>query len=56
MKKAKEKEIIKIAEEHWKFIEGLWDSMPDDACFGVTTTEYLYKTAFLHGWKHGKAE
>jgi len=49
-----EKEIKKMADEHWKWIEGLWESMPDDTGFGLSATEYLYKTAFMHGWKHAK--
>jgi hypothetical protein len=47
-----EKTIKMIAEEHWKWLEGLWNSFPDEAMFGLSTTEYLYKTAFVHGWKH----
>lgn len=43
-----------IATEHWEWIEGLFESLPDDAVFGISTTEYLYKTAFIHGFKHGK--
>ena len=45
-------EIMKIAENHWVWIEGLFESMPDDTVFGISATEYLYKTAFVHGWKH----
>lgn len=48
----KKEEIEKLAQEHWDWIEGLWESMPDDMVFGVSTTEYLYKTAFVHGFKH----
>ena len=47
-------EIIEnLAQQHWDWIEGLWESMPDNAVFGVSTTEYLYKSAFIHGYKHG---
>ena len=42
-----------LADEHWEWLEGLWESLPDGATFGITTTEYLYKTAFVHGYKHG---
>ena len=45
--------IEKVAQEHWKWIEGLWESLPDGGTFGLTTTKYLYKTAFMHGFKHG---
>ena len=45
-------DATKIAEKHWKWIEGLWESLPGDSTFGISTTEYLYKTAFVHGYKH----
>lgn len=51
-----EKEVKKIADEHWKWIEGLWESMPDDTVFGLSATEYLYKTAFVHGFKHASQQ
>lgn len=44
----------RLAEDHWEWIEGLWESLPAGAVFGgLVTTEYLYKTAFIHGYKHG---
>lgn len=46
------KEIKKIAEAHWVFIEKLFFSLPDDANYGMSTVEFLYKEAFIHGWKH----
>jgi len=49
-------EIMKIAEKHWAWVEGLWQSMPDDTVFGLEATEYLYKTAFVHGWKHASQQ
>jgi hypothetical protein len=51
-----EEQIIKMAHEHWNWIEGLWDSLPEEAVFGLATTEYLYKTAFIHGYKHALQE
>ena len=44
-----------LAEEHWKWIEELWAAMPEGTVFGLEATEYLYKTAFVHGWKHAEA-
>jgi len=46
--------IKRMAENHWSFIEGLLFSLPDKAQFGVSTIEYLYKEAFIHGWGHGE--
>jgi len=51
-----DKEIKKMADDHWMWIEGLWQSLPDESVFGLETTEYLYKTAFAHGWKHAQNE
>ena len=45
-------EIRKMAQDHWDWIEGMWKSLPDETVFAVSTTEYLYKTAFIHGYKH----
>ena len=42
-----------LADEHWEWIEGLLGSLPYDLLdVGVITLEYLYKTAFIHGYKH----
>ena len=41
----------KLVEEHWKYIDALLQ------VYGIKTTgteEYHYKTAFIHGYKHGK--
>jgi len=42
-----------LADQHWTWVEGLWESLPIDATFGITTMEYIYKTAMIHGYKHG---
>lgn len=47
-----EKEIRKLAECHWAFIEGLLFALPDENQFSISTVEYLYKESFVHGWKH----
>lgn len=46
------KEVEKIANAHWKWIEDFIFSMPDSNMWGVSSMEYLYKTAFVHGYKH----
>ena len=44
----------KLANEHWEWIAGL------AAVYGMhedmETREYLYKTAFIHGYKHACAD
>ena len=37
-----EKEVKEMAEEHWKYVEGICHKM--------------YVDAFIHGWKHGKGD
>ena len=40
------------AEKHWVWLDGVFSKIPG----GVTNKslmEYLYKTAFVHGYKHG---
>ena len=47
----------KLANEHWQWVEDLFNSLPDgSAVCGIATIEYLYKTAFIHGYKHGKKD
>jgi len=46
------KRARQLAEEHWKFFEGFWESLPDDTMYGSATIEYLYKEAMVHGYKH----
>lgn len=44
-----------LAEDHWDWIAGLVDSIPGDTLqWGLETIEYLYETAFIHGFKHGQ--
>ena len=43
----------KIANEHWDWIEGLFNTMPGLE-INQDTARYLYETAFEHGWKHGE--
>jgi len=41
--------IKKIAEDHWKYTGGVIKAM-------VAVVGYIYKKAFIHGYKHGKAD
>ena len=41
-----------LADEHWQWLQGLYDSLPSPVDFNVSAVEYLYKTAFVHGYKH----
>ena len=48
-----ENQVETLADEHWIWIKGLLETVPDsNVC--LSTMEYLYKTAFIHGWKHAK--
>lgn len=61
-------DIEKLAQEHWDWVEGLLESQCRDGEWGLIDysvrpkisnpsikpiVEYLYKTAFIHGYKHG---
>ena len=50
---ATKEEIIKVAHEHWNWIEGLAELFLDVDEKEMKIREYLYKTAFMHGYKHG---
>ena len=46
-----------LAIEHWEWIDGLLSKMQNSLLtspivYGVL--KYLYTTAFIHGYKHGK--
>ena len=40
---------------HWVWLEGFLNTI-DDTSFTVETIEYIYKTAFVHGYKHASTE
>lgn len=42
-----------LAEEHWEWVKGLIKSSSCD--YTDETLEYIYTTAFIHGYKHGLA-
>ena len=49
--------VERLAQEHWEwvrcFIEAIREDIGLDDVVGEKTGEYLYKTAFIHGYKHG---
>jgi len=50
-----EKEELEIlAQNHWSWVEGFQKSLGTQ--FSTASTKYLYKTAFLHGYKHAIEE
>ena len=50
---AKTNHVEKIADNHWKWVEGLLSA----SNAGLDDLHvYLYKTAFIHGFKHGKED
>lgn len=49
-------ELNKLTDKHWEWVEGLLDRIPDLDVSGMEVIEYLYKTAFKHGYKHGRNE
>lgn len=40
-----------LAEAHWEYVEGLLTAIGYSGN-GILVAEYMYKTAFEHGWKH----
>ena len=45
----------RMAEEHWAWLEGLLEYWPNiGMAKGIIC--YLYKTAFIHGYKHGRSD
>lgn len=44
-----------LAEQHWQWLEGLLVAMRKDT-FSREVLQYIYITAFIHGWKHAKEE
>ena len=47
------KEVKKIAEDHWKFIDGVLKTMEDDSgTVPWNTLRFLYTEAIVHGYKH----
>ena len=47
------KDAEKLAKEHWEWIHGLLKSI-NELEFELAMLEYVYTTAFVHGYKHGQ--
>ena len=48
-----ENKIKQLAEEHWKFVEGLLVACSRfDTEEELNAVKYLYIESFIHGWKH----
>lgn len=45
---------VRLAVEHWEWIGRLLRKEAIEEKLNIETAEYLYKTAFIHGWKHAK--
>ena len=43
----------RLAEDHWEWINGVLNTLPVIP-FNQETLEYVYTTAFVHGYKHGQ--
>jgi hypothetical protein len=48
--------IEKLADDHWQWTKGLIESLEGDPHINIKTLEYIYKTAMIHGYKHGVAD
>jgi len=44
----------KLADEHWAYVGGLLELR--EGPINIRLVEYVYKTAFAHGWKHCQEE
>jgi len=44
------KDVKKLAEAHWKWLEPLLKPYHNEET--LATMKYLYITAMIHGWKH----
>ena len=58
-----EEEMLQSVDAHWRYLrEVIRDNRDRDAWIHLTVADYLdiisyhYKTAMIHGWKHGKED
>ncbi len=58
-----DEDIVKSVDAHWRSLqEVILDGRSMDTWIHLTIVDYLtiisyhYKTAMIHGWKHGKDE
>lgn len=43
--------VEKLIDDHWEYVKGVLESYKEDLDIGEIA--FHYKTAFLHGYKHG---
>ena len=48
---SKDSTPVTLADEHWKWVQGVFDSAGVDM-LSLNVVGYLYKTAMIHGYKH----
>ena len=53
MKKDDAEELKKLIDAHWLYIRKLLD-VHGESSEVISKIKFHYKTAFEHGWKHGK--
>lgn len=46
-------EYSDLAKDHWQWTEGLISRIDTNGVFTIEALEYIYLTAFDHGFKHG---
>ena len=58
-----EEELVQSVDAHWRYVrQVIRDNRDRDEQLHMTVSEYLdaiefhYKSAMVHGWKHGKDE
>lgn len=58
-----EEELLQSVDAHWRYVrQVIRDNRDRDDWLHMTVGEYLdsielhYKTAMVHGWKHGKSD
>ena len=50
------KEIEQLAEDHWKYTAGALRVSAEKLESEIQELGYYYKSAMIHGFKHGKSE
>ena len=48
-----DKRSRKLAKNHWKWIKAMLDHTKETKC-SIKTIGVYYKSAFIHGYKHGR--
>ena len=45
-----------LADKHWEYLGGVLMLISGHNKEQIATIQYHYKTAFIHGYKHGKSD